>query len=88
MKKKTKVIEKSDFNCKNGEIFQRMSYLINLSSSFYEENKNLSKVYAHMMKDISKRNAMRINSKYKKMICKCHNLLFKDSNTKTEVLSK
>ncbi len=81
-KTKSKINYKNDLNFKNGELFQRMSYLINISSVLYDKNQNLSGVYAHMMRDIGKRNALRIDSRIKKMICdKCDNLLFMDKKS-------
>lgn len=86
MKKKTKTNYKKDFFFKGGEVFERMSYLLNLSSTLYDQfPDSLSKVYAFMVKDIAKRNAMRIDNKFKKLICNlCNNLIFKDSKTKME----
>lgn len=81
-KLKTKTILRNDYNFKNGELFQRMSYLMNISSLVYGKNESLSRVYAYMIKDIGKRNALRIDSKVKKMICEqCNNLLFIDPKT-------
>jgi len=87
-KTKTKTNLKNDFNFKNGELFQRMSYLLNISSILYNKNENLSRVYAYMLKDIRKRNALRIDSKIKKMICEvCSNLLFMDQSTEMNLNS-
>ena len=56
-------------------------------------NKNetnvLSHLYIAIMKDISKRNAIRINKFVKKITCKkCNNLLFKDINTEMKFINK
>src|SRR5205823_818536 len=80
-------VYRNDFNFKNGELFQRMGYLLELSNSLYSKFPSLSNVYTHMMKDISKRNALRTNSKFKKAICKCNNLLFKDADAGIQIKS-
>ncbi len=85
MKRYTKY--RSDFNFKNGELYQRMNYLLELSTQLYDKNPNISKHYIHMMRDIRKRNALRMDSKFKKLICKCNNLIFKDEKTKIELIS-
>jgi len=88
-KTKSKISYKNDLNFKNGELFQRMSYLLNISSVLYGQNENLSRVYSYMMRDIGKRNAMRIDSRIKKMICeKCDNLLFMDKKSDLTLSSK
>jgi RNase P subunit RPR2 len=81
--KKTEVKWKNDFNFKFGELFERMTYLLKLSSELYPTYPNsLSKMYIKMMRDIGKRNALRIHSKIEKLICKnCNNLLFLDTRT-------
>jgi RNase P subunit RPR2 len=87
MKKKLKVNFKSEkeLTFKNGELFQRMTYLMKLSNLIYKDQPELAKVYSYMVKDIGKRNAIRIDSKVKKLICpQCNNLLFMDSNTKID----
>jgi RNase P subunit RPR2 len=86
MKRETKM--RNDFVFKNGELFQRMSYLLELASELYDKHPTFSKFYIHNMKDIKKRNALRIDGKLKKLICKCNNLLFKDKETKMELKSK
>lgn len=88
MKNQLKTIYRNDFNIKGGEFFQRMGYLLKLSSSLYSQIPYLSEIYTHMMKDISKRNALRINSKFKKAICKCNNLLFQDPEAGLQVKRK
>ena len=91
MKKKAKIknLGTRDLNFKNGEVFQRMNYLMNLSSQVYSKFPSISKVYSFMIKDISKRNAIRIESKIKKLICQnCNNLIFFDKNTKLELKNK
>ena len=85
MKRETKM--RNDFVFKNGELFQRMNYLLELASELYDKHPALSKFYVHSMKDMRKRNALRIDGKLKKLICKCNNLLFKDKETKMELKS-
>jgi RNase P subunit RPR2 len=88
MKRQNKTEYRKDFNFKNGELFQRMGYLMDLSSHLYKDNKPLSKLYAYMMKDIRKRNALRIDSKLKKTICDlCNNLIHMDPLTRLELNS-
>ena len=86
MKKGLKVIERSDYNLKGGELFQRMGYLFSLSGSLYKRHPTLSRIYNSMMTDISKRNALRTNSKYKRLICKCNNLLFLDEKADLRII--
>jgi RNase P subunit RPR2 len=86
MKKELKM--RNDFNIRNGELFQRMNYLLKLSNNLYDNHQGLAKYYIKMMKDVSKRNALRMDSKFKKLVCKCNNLLVKDKSTKIEFLSK
>jgi RNase P subunit RPR2 len=86
MKKQTKL--RSDFNIRNGELFLRMNYLLQLSSLLYNSNMDLSKHYIKLMKDVSKRNALRLDSKFKKLVCKCNNLLMKDKKTNMKLISK
>ena len=64
----------NNYDFKDGEIFIRMN--------------NLSKLYISIMKDISKRNAIRIEKKIKRLICfKCNNLLYKDLETETKFIN-
>jgi RNase P subunit RPR2 len=72
---------RSDFGIRNGELFQRMDYLLRLSNELYDKHPNMAKGYTKMMKDVSKRNALRMDPKFKRLVCKCSNLLFKDKNT-------
>jgi RNase P subunit RPR2 len=89
MKHKITYKKQTELNFKGGELFQRMNYLLKLGSDLYNKHPNMAKVYSHMAKDISKRNAIRIDSKVKKLICeKCGNLLFIDKNTYLEVKNK
>ena len=58
-----------------------------------KNNKNetnvLSRLYIAIMKDISKRNAIRVNKYIKKITCqKCNNLLFKDINSQMNFINK
>jgi RNase P subunit RPR2 len=78
---------RSDFNIRNGELFQRMNYLMQLSNSLYDTQEGLAKYYMKMMKDVAKRNALRMDSKFKKLICRCNNLLMKDKNSEIKLLS-
>ena len=93
----------NNFNFTNGESFMRMNYLFKISEINYnqkekkniEDNKNnqerniLSHLYISIMKDISKRNAIRVNKYVKKICCqKCNNLLFKDSNSEIKFTNK
>jgi len=85
-----KIIKKfiNTYDFKDGEIFNRMSYLFKIGDKIYEKNKNLSILYISMMKDISKRNAIRIEKKIKRLICsKCNNLLYKDFETETKFIN-
>jgi RNase P subunit RPR2 len=86
MKRETKM--RNDFAFKNGELFQRMNYLLELASELYDKHPILSKFYIHSMKDMRKRNALRMDGKLKKLICKCNNLLFRDKETKIELKSR
>lgn len=91
MKRKLKIDLKkeTDLNFKNGELFNRMNYLIKLSSNVFNKMHQLSKVYSHMAKDISKRNAIRIDSKVKKLICgSCCNNLYLDKASHLDVKNK
>jgi RNase P subunit RPR2 len=83
MKRQTKM--RSDFNLRNGELYQRMDFLLKLSNETYSKHNYIAKHYVRMMKDVRKRNALRMDSKFKKLICKCNNLLFKDKETKVEL---
>ena len=64
------------------------------NTNLYNEKNNqsqniLSRLYIAIMKDISKRNAIRINKNVKKIICqKCNNLLFKDINSEMKFVNK
>ena len=90
MKKKLKVNFKSEkeLTFKNGELFQRMSYLMKLSKLIYKDHPEMAKVYSYMVKDMGKRNAIRVDSKVKKLICpQCNNLLFFDCKTKLDVMT-
>ena len=91
----------NNFNFPNGESFMRMNYLFKLSEAVYKpinkkDNNNnnheqnlLSRLYIAIMKDISKRNAIRVNKNVKKIICqKCNNLLFKDINSEMKFINK
>jgi RNase P subunit RPR2 len=78
----------NNYDFKDGEIFNRMNYLFKISDKIYNKNKNLSKLYISIMKDISKRNAIRIEKKIKRLICfKCNNLLYKDFDTETKFIN-
>ena len=53
------------------------------------EQNILSYLYLSIMKDISKRNAIRVNKNVKKVTCqKCNNLLFKDINSEMKFINK
>ena len=93
----------NNFNFANGESFQRMNYLFRLSEALYKQtddednnnkNKNsshniLSRLYIAIMKDISKRNAIRISKYMKKITCqKCNNLLYKDNESEMKFINK
>ena len=53
------------------------------------EQNTLSRLYIAIMKDISKRNAIRLNKYVKKITCqKCNNLLFKDLNSEMKFINK
>ena len=89
MKHKITFKKQNDLNFKHGEFFQRMNYLLKLGSDLYSKNPNMARVYSHMAKDISKRNAIRIDSKVKKLICEtCGNLIFVDTKTNLEIKNK
>jgi RNase P subunit RPR2 len=46
-------------------------------------------LYVSIMKDIIKKNAIRADSKFKKLICgNCNNLIFIDENTEIKLQSK
>ena len=91
MGKKTSTTHRNDFNFKGGESMERMNYLFKLGDYFYHSNvinKKLSKVFVGIMKEISKRNAIRIDKSFLKKICKkCHNLLYKDKNTEAKLIN-
>ena len=54
-----------------------------------KEQNILSRLYIAIMKDISKRNAIRVNKFVKKITCqKCNNLLFKDNNSEMKFINK
>ena len=60
----------------------------NKNSNNHEKNL-LSRLYISIMKDISKRNAIRVNKYVKKITCqKCNNLLFKDINSEMKFINK
>lgn len=81
--------QRADYNIKNGDIYQRIHYLLNLACNLYKDNKNLSKMYISIMKDIIKKNAMRSDSKFKKLICsQCNNLIFIDAKTNIQLTGK
>jgi len=91
MKRKLKIVYKkeTELNFKNGELFNRMNYLVKLSQNIFDKLPHLSRVYSHMAKDISKRNAIRIDSKIKKLICGgCCNNLFLDKTSHLNVKNK
>ena len=69
MGKKTSINFRNDFSFRDGESFNRMNYLFKLGDFLYDKSKNLSKSLIAMMKDISKRNAIRIDKKFFKI---CH----------------
>jgi len=53
------------------------------------QNNILSRLYISIMKDISKRNVIRISKQVKKMICQqCNNLLYKDTNSELKFINK
>jgi len=58
MKKEKKT--RSDFNFVNGECYKRMNYLLKLSLEFNKSCPSLSRTYTKMMKNIAKRNALRL----------------------------
>ena len=83
-KRKDTVVHKDDFNFKGGELFARMNYLFKISNWVYDKGEGigLAKAFVGMMKEISKRNAVKIDKKIKKLICEqCNNLLYKDVDT-------
>ena len=85
MGKKSTVNFRNDFSFRDGETFHRMNYLFKISDFLYDRNIALSKSLISMMKDISKRNAIRIDKKFKRLLCKkCNNLIYKDKNSKIE----
>ncbi len=60
----------------------------NKNNNNHEKNL-LSRLYISIMKDISKRNAIRVNKYVKKITCqKCNNLLFKDINSEMKFINK
>jgi len=78
-----KVNEIGNYNLRNGDNYQRIHYLLKLAFELYNENKTLSKMYISIMKDIIKKNAFRVDTKFKKQIChKCNNLILLDKETK------
>jgi RNase P subunit RPR2 len=87
-RKNNNIVHKDDFNFKGGELFARMNYLFKVSNWIYDkrEGNGLSKAFIGMMKEISKRNALKIDKKIKKLICEqCNNLMFKDIDTGVNV---
>ena len=81
--------QKDNYNIKFGDIYQRINYLLNLSCDLYKDNPILSQTYVTIMKDIIKKNALRVDSRFKKLICtNCNNLIFLDTNVKIELKSK
>ena len=62
----------------------------NISNKVKNDEQNiLSHLYLSIMKDISKRNAIRVNKYVKKVTCqKCNNLLFKDINSELKFINK
>ena len=67
----------------------------NINNSHDKNNENikeqniLSRLYIAIMKDISKRNAIRVNKFVKNITCqKCNNLLFKDNNSEMKFINK
>ena len=94
----------NNFSFVNGDSFSRMNYLFRLSEAVYKqadiennnndgnnncENNLLSSLYISIMKDISKRNAIRVNKYIKKVTCqKCNNLLFKDIHSEMKFINK
>ena len=88
MGKKIKEEHKHDFNFKGGDNFQRMDYLFKLGDMIYNKSPHLSKFYISAMKDIAKRNTLKIDKKFKRLLCsKCNNLLYKDKDS-TQLLEK
>jgi len=86
---KYEVNKKSEYNIKYGEVYQRIHYLLNLAITLYKENPSLANLYVSIMKDIIKKNAIRADSKFKKLICgNCNNLIFIDENTEIKLQSK
>lgn len=87
-KKVNKTIRKT-FDFKGGENYNRINYLFKLGNEIYKQNIILSKAYIAMMKDISRRNALKIDKKIKNIICsQCNNLLYKDTSTQIELMNK
>ncbi len=86
---KYQINQKSDYNIKFGEVYLRIHYLLNLATKLYKDNPSLANMYVSIMKDIIKKNAMRADSKFKKLICgNCNNLIFIDENTVVKLESK
>ena len=89
---------KQNFNFSNGDLFSRMNYLLRISDALYKQSDNggdkkehniLSRLYISIMKDISKRNAIRIDKHIKKITCsKCNNLLYKSANSEIKFINK
>jgi len=58
MKKEKKT--RGDFNFVNGECYNRMTYLLKLSLELKNTYPLLSRTYTKMMKNIAKRNCLRL----------------------------
>lgn len=70
---------------KDGDNFARMTHLLHIADKTFENNPTLAKTYIGIMKDIAKKNSLRIDGKVKKFLCsKCNNLIYKDKKTKVE----
>ena len=88
-KKNSSINYRDNFNFRDGENFNRMNYLFKLSDYLYDKNQNLSICLIGIMKEISKRNVIRIDKKFKRLLCKkCNNLLYKDKNSNMEFKNK
>ena len=62
---------------------------LNDNNNNTNEKNTLSRLYISIMKDIAKRNAIRVNKYIKKITCqKCNNLLFKDINSEMNFVNK
>ena len=76
------VYKPRDKNVEGNKIFDN-----NINNN--QQQNTLSRLYIAIMKDISKRNAIRINKNVKKITCqKCNNLLFKDINSEMKFINK